>query len=318
MTSRNANKPAPTQFHPSWFEGYRYVYPVVSRRSRGVSLGVNLSPTKVCNFRCVYCQVERGERSDEIKRAVATTSPSVAGDRDAAGISLGDPRGRVDLSVLESEILRLARATLDGELFRVERFADVEPRSRVLRDIAFSGDGEPTLAPQFPEAVALAIDARRRLELASLKLVLITNATRLRRPEIIAALDQFCAANGEIWGKLDASDPEELKRIDRTAVPFDLIVENLKFAARRWRLKIQTALFARNGVVPSAESFLRYCRLVREIAESGGAVARVQLYTIARAPAESDATALSDAEMDERAETLRRETGLAVEVFYSR
>src|SRR6185369_12034336 len=37
----------------------RYVYPVVSRRSKGISIGINLNPDKVCNFDCIYCSVDR-------------------------------------------------------------------------------------------------------------------------------------------------------------------------------------------------------------------------------------------------------------------
>ena len=312
------NKPAPTQFHPSWFEGYRYVYPVVSRRSRGVSLGINLSPTKLCNFRCVYCQVDRGEKREDVDRALASLDPTLADSHDVLRHSRVCARGRVDLDVLESEILRLARAALDGELFKVERFADVEPAKRVLQDFAFSGDGEPTLAPQFPEAVSRLADARRRLGYDSLKLVLITNATRLHRPEIVSALDEFCAANGEIWAKLDAGDPERLKAVDRTAVPLETIVNNIGFAAKRWRVKIQTALFSWRGAGPTDEQFMRYCQRVREIMTAGGVVEAAQLYTVARVPAEPDAEPLPNDVMDRRAETLRRETGLPVEVFYSR
>ena len=36
--------------------GMRYVYPVLSRRARGVSIGINLNPNNACNWRCVYCQ----------------------------------------------------------------------------------------------------------------------------------------------------------------------------------------------------------------------------------------------------------------------
>ena len=311
------NERVPTQYHPSWFEGYRYVYPVVSRRSRGVSLGVNLSPTKLCNFRCVYCQVDRGENRAEIDRAIATTVPEQASSRDVLGRS-HSCGGMVDLDVLESEILRLARASLDGELFKVERFAAVERSKRVLQDFAFSGDGEPTLAPQFPEAVSRLADARRRLGYDPLKLVLITNATRLERPEIARALDELCASNGEIWAKLDAGDPEWLRAVDRTAIPFETIVRNIEFAAKRWRVKIQTALFSWRGAGPTDEQFLRYCRRVREIMEAGGQVEAAQLYTVAREPAEPDAGPLPNDVMDRCAEVLRRETGLSVEVFYSR
>ena len=45
--------------HPRRFEDFKYVYPVLSRRSRGISIGINVNPDKVCNFDCIYCQVDR-------------------------------------------------------------------------------------------------------------------------------------------------------------------------------------------------------------------------------------------------------------------
>src|SRR5688500_14609174 len=50
--------------HPRRFEENRFVYPVLSRRSAGISIGVNLNPDKICNFDCIYCQVDRREQSD--------------------------------------------------------------------------------------------------------------------------------------------------------------------------------------------------------------------------------------------------------------
>ena len=51
--------------HPRTFAENRYVYPVVSRRAGGISIGVNLNLDKVCNFDCVYCQVNRSEPGDK-------------------------------------------------------------------------------------------------------------------------------------------------------------------------------------------------------------------------------------------------------------
>src|SRR4029079_4739596 len=45
--------------HERKFEQNRFVYPVLSRRSEGISIGVNLNPDKVCNFDCIYCQIVR-------------------------------------------------------------------------------------------------------------------------------------------------------------------------------------------------------------------------------------------------------------------
>src|SRR3954453_13920582 len=56
--------------HARLFQANKFVYPVLSRRSRGISVGVNLNPDKVCNFDCIYCQVDR--RSEAETRFVET------------------------------------------------------------------------------------------------------------------------------------------------------------------------------------------------------------------------------------------------------
>src|SRR6516162_7902475 len=109
--------------HRRTFEDNLYVYAVVSRRSRGVSIGVNLNPDKVCNFDCVYCQVDR-------------TTPGLVRDVDV-------PRLRVELEAM----LDLVQS---GALFEMGRFRATPPHLRRLHDIAFSGDGEPTTCPEFP------------------------------------------------------------------------------------------------------------------------------------------------------------------------
>src|SRR5665213_1458021 len=50
--------------HPRSYHDNKFVYPVLSRRSRGISIGINLNPDKVCNFDCIYCQVNRVSRSE--------------------------------------------------------------------------------------------------------------------------------------------------------------------------------------------------------------------------------------------------------------
>lgn len=307
-----------TQFHPSAFARYRYAYPVVSRRAGGVSLGVNLSQTQACNFRCVYCEVDRGETKAQIARALETISPDEASSRDVTACARR-PEGReIDMEVFHRELRELIDATLSGELFKVPRFADVPARQRVLRDVAFSGDGEPTASKYFPEAVKSVVRARQESGYEPLKLILITNATRLQRPEIVAALDEFCAANGEIWAKLDAGNSALLKTINRTVVPLETILENLLFAAKRWRVKLQTALFEWRGRKPSEEDFGEYCARVREILDAGGRFVGAQLYTVARKPAEKEAVPLSEAELDDYARRFESLTGLSAEVFYSK
>jgi len=140
--------------HRRTFADNLYVYAVVSRRSKGVSVGLNLNPDKVCNFDCVYCQVDR------------TTSGTV---RD------------VDVSRLRAELETMLELVQSRRLFETDRFRATPSHLRRLNDIAFSGDGEPTTCFEFPEAVRLAAQVRRERGLADVKLVLITNATQPRR-----------------------------------------------------------------------------------------------------------------------------------------
>ena len=102
--------------------GLLYVYPVVSRRAGGVSIGINLNPNNACNWACLYCQVENLTRG-------------------------GPPP--IDLDRLESELEGFLGDVLEGDFMQRE----VPPEVRRLMDVAFSGNGEPTSAPEFAEAV---------------------------------------------------------------------------------------------------------------------------------------------------------------------
>ena len=65
------------QSHPRKFEANRYVYPVLSRRAGGISIGVNLNLDKICNFHCVYCQVNRGEPGEKEFVELAAAPPGI-------------------------------------------------------------------------------------------------------------------------------------------------------------------------------------------------------------------------------------------------
>ena len=123
--------------------------PIFSRRL-GNSLGINLLPTKgkICNFDCIYC--ECGWNADGRDDR---TLPSAARVR----------------SCLED---KLAQLMLDE--VRVD-------------SITFSGDGEPTLNPEFPRI----IDDTLRLRdtyFPKAKVSVLSNATRVHIPEVLAAL----------------------------------------------------------------------------------------------------------------------------------
>lgn len=276
--------------HPRAFAANCYVYPVVSRRAGGLSIGVNLSPGKHCNFRCIYCQVERG--------AGAAACP-------------------VDLDRLRAELDQMLRLALSGAIFAHVPFSHAPEQLRRVNDIAFSGDGEPTACRQFAEAVALCAQARERHAAKTLKLVLITNASLLDEERVARGLSILDANNGEIWAKLDAGTEVYFRRVARSNLPFDRILANLRLAAQARPIVIQSLFMRIGGQVPPQAEREAYCRRLQEIASGGGRIKLVQIYTVARRPAEPSVTALSNAEIDELAEMVRRQTGLPVAAFYA-
>src|SRR5579871_2366321 len=143
--------------HSRHYHANHYVYPVLSRRSKGISIGVNLNPDKICNFDCIYCQVDRH------------IAPEVT---------------RVDQQKLLSELDELLALATNGEIYRDDPFREVPQHLRRLNDIAFSGDGEPTSYREFEQIVSLVAELKARHGLADTKIVLITNATLLNRPPV--------------------------------------------------------------------------------------------------------------------------------------
>jgi wyosine [tRNA(Phe)-imidazoG37] synthetase (radical SAM superfamily) len=275
--------------HPRLFHANKFVYPVLSRRSQGISVGINLNPDKVCNFDCVYCQVDR--RSAALTRFVETER-------------------------LLAELDETLGLVTTGALYQDERFAGVPGPLRRLNDIAFSGDGEPTSFRNIPSIVAgvAAIKARRGLD--AVKLVMITNASLFHRESVRDALATLDANNGEVWAKLDAGTAEYFRLVDRTTIPFERILLNLRDAARVRPLVIQSLFMKVAGAGPSAEEVAAYCDRLAEILAAGGRLARVQVYTIARRPAESYVAPLDPAEVDAIAEEVVRRLGVTVERYY--
>jgi wyosine [tRNA(Phe)-imidazoG37] synthetase (radical SAM superfamily) len=267
----------------------RYVYAVVSRRSKGISVGINLNPDKVCNFDCVYCQVDR-------------TTPGA--DRD------------VDVPRLLDELEGVLDLATSGKFFEIDRFQATPAHLRRLNDVAFAGDGEPTTCPEFLRVVEEIADRKRRRGLADVKMVLITNATMLHRPAVRRALEVMHANQGEVWAKLEAGTEDYYRQIDRTTIPFQRILDNITQSARAAPLVIQALFLRLWGQPPPAAEQEAFCARLNEITAAGGQIKLVQVYTVARRPAESFVTPLADAEVDALADLVRRRTGLAAEPFY--
>jgi len=207
-------------------------------------------------------------------------------------------------------------AARDGSMFRTPPYDAIAPADRVVRDIAFSGDGEPTASPCLLDAVRIAAASRERFGLDETKLVLITDAAFLSRSRVREALDLLDRSNGEIWAKLDAGTEEYFRRVCRANVRLDSILENILDASRVRPIVIQSLWMRLDGEGPAPAEIEAYCDRLLALAGQGGQLKGIQLYTIARRPAEPWVTPLEDGALDAIAAEVRRRLPVPVEVFY--
>jgi wyosine [tRNA(Phe)-imidazoG37] synthetase (radical SAM superfamily) len=275
--------------HARLFAQNRFVYPVLSRRSQGISLGVNLNPDKVCNFDCIYCQVDR--------RSAAETK-------------------FVALPQLLQELSETLDYITSGQIYTGDKFAATPPELRRLNDIAFSGDGEPTTFRNFHDIIDQCAAIKREKHLHAVKMVLITNASMFHRPRVQQALQLLDSNQGEIWAKLDAGTAEYYQLIDRTTIPFTRILENITQAAQVRPLVIQSLFMRVQGASPSFAEKMAYCDRLNAIVAAGGKIKLVQLYTIARRPAEDFVAPLSNMEVDAFVKLIEEQTKLPIVGYY--
>jgi len=203
-----------------------------------------------------------------------------------------------------------------GELFELDKFRETPADLRRLNDIAFSGDGEPTTCPEFGDVVCAVADVKRRRGLTDVKLVLITNASMLHQAKVRSALAVLDANQGEIWAKLEAGTEAYYRQVDRTTIPFQRIFANITEAARVRPLVIQALFMRLHGEPPPAQELTAFCDRLGEIVQAGGRISLVQVYTVARIPAEPFVAPLENAEVDEIVELVQRRTGLNAAPFY--
>ena len=153
--------------------------PIHSRRP-GSSLGINLLPEhgKLCNFDCIYCEC--------------------GWNRDGRGDTVMPSAEEVS-HALEAKLKECAE------------------QGTPIDSITFSGHGEPTLNPHFPEIIAQTVSLRDRY-CPRAKVSVLTNATTVNRPEIFEALKK---ADNPIM-KLDASTYDGVVLVNRPSGSYDI------------------------------------------------------------------------------------------------
>jgi histidinol dehydrogenase len=252
---------ASPEFHPRGRAESAIVYPVISRRAGGLSLGINLFPErKVCSYDCPYCEVP------------AFSNPGM-------GLAPGD-----------------VRRALEG-YFR-GHLRDFES-GLILKDISISGNGEPTLSPLLEEALYA---GRKAIETCSLngnfsaiKLVLITNSSGFLRAEIRKTLMDFYAEFPfEIWAKLDGGSKTLHEQLSRSSFSYQEILDGLIEFSRAVPLTLQTMVLEDARTHDTLLDCEAYAESIHGLLEHGGHLNAVQLYTVARLPAESWILPVSD------------------------
>jgi len=239
--------------------------PILSRRL-GSSLGINLLPAtrKVCTFDCVYCQYGSAE----------------------AGSPAAEERR---FPSLESVLRQLKEAISQ------------QPH---LDYLTFSGNGEPTLHPQFPEIVAEVRRLRDRW-CPHVRLAILSNSSQIFRPEIRRAIEQV----DDPIMKLDAGDPWTFAQINRpvSGIEFEEIIAGLQAMPR---LIIQSMII--DGQVQNAEyeAHEAWLTAIAQLSPD-----KVQIYSTDRPVAATGVQKVSREVLERLARSAEERTGIEVRAY---
>lgn len=235
--------------HSRELSGLKYIYSVISRRAGGLSIGVNLNVNNACNWQCIYCEIPNLTRG---------TPPPI------------------ELDILEQELRFFLNEIIHGDY--MEKNVSLEDRD--LKDIAFSGNGEPTSAEEFPEVISIVKKLLEEFNLLNkIKIRLITNGSLMHQASVIKSVETLKEMNGEVWFKVDAATEESIKTINQVNLKPHQIFERLKNSANVCPTFVQTCIFNINGNGPSEKDINAYIELINEVKSN---IQGVHLYGLAR------------------------------------
>ena len=249
--------------------GLKYVYPVLSRRAGGLSVGINFNINNACNWRCIYCQVP------DLKIGAAPD---------------------LDFQLLESELRLFLDEVLQGDFY--DRF-QVDQDKRIIKDIAISGNGEPTSLKDFGKAVALIGKvATEAGVLPQSRFVLITNGSLVHRAGVQEGLKTLKQYGGEVWFKLDSATDEGRTLINNAGQSCQISMDNLLLCAQLCPTKLQTCLVDYDQRGWSLKEKNAYLDLLKIIKAKDSDLKEVMLYTIARPSLQSESDRLEKIKLD--------------------
>jgi len=272
---------------PRNFLGNRFVYLVLSQRAKGLSIGVNVNPGKQCNFKCVYCEVDR----TKIALDLAVEFPVLAGE-------LEDMLRRVDQKTIRD----------------LEGFRQWPAELLELKEVAISGDGEPTLSPQFADVLEEVVGLRYRSLFPFFKIVVLTNTAGLPLPNVRKGL-RLLSKSDEIWVKLEAGTQEYMDKINVPDLKLTTVLENIRDIARERPVVIQSLFPMIHGEEPSEAEIEQYVQRLQELKLAGAQISLVQIYSSHRPPQRPGCSHLPLGTLSRIARHVRTAAGLNAEVF---
>ena len=260
--------------HSRELSGLKYIYSVISRRAGGLSVGINLNVNNACNWQCIYCEIPNLTRG---------TPPPI------------------ELDVLENELRFFLHEIIHGDY--MEKNVSIEDRH--LKDIAFSGNGEPTSAEEFPQVILIVKKILQEFGLLhKIKIRLITNGSLMHQDSVLKSIELLKEINGEIWFKVDAATEETIKTINQVNLKPNQILERLLNTANICPTFVQTCIFMIDGKSPDEKDIDAYIELINKAKKN---IKGVHLYGLARPslqPRAKDLGRISEEELQSIAKKL--------------
>ncbi|MFM7481589.1 MAG: radical SAM protein [Candidatus Methylopumilus sp.] len=235
--------------HSRELSGLKYIYSVISRRAGGLSIGINLNVNNACNWQCIYCEIPN--------------------------LTRGSPPP-IELDVLENELRLFLHDIIHGDYMQ----KNVAIEDRHLKDIAFSGNGEPTSAAEFPQVILIVKKILQEFDLLQkIKIRLITNGSLMHEASVLKSIEMLEEINGEVWFKVDAATEETIKTVNQVNLKPNQILERLLNTAKICPTFVQTCIFMINGKSPDDKDIDAYIELINKAKKI---IKGVHLYGLAR------------------------------------
>jgi wyosine [tRNA(Phe)-imidazoG37] synthetase (radical SAM superfamily) len=249
------------------------IYGPVKSRRLGNSLGLNLSPKeiKLCSLNCAYCQYSW------------------------TGLLVREAKPFKNLLPSADEVLNEFR----------KKLKDISDDDQEVNSITFSGNGEPTLHPDFLKIVEGVVKIRDEY-LKDAKISCLSNSTTLCNNDVLKAMKMI----DEPIMKFDTAVKETFLKLNRPAVKieFEEIEKNLM--KLDGKMTIQT-LFVEGSVDNTGNEELRsYINSLRSFKPR-----LVQIYSLDRLPADKNLIRVSKQKLNEIKKKIEREVNLKVVVY---